>query len=73
MTAQLGQNHPRVNGIRRDAVIRQAAIEFDGKENVRGLRLPVGLPLVVRSVLVVKVVQDEVGHAVAGRAQVDDS
>src|SRR5207244_13599376 len=60
-----------MNGVGRDAGRAAATVEPDGEERVRGLRLPVGAPLVVRATLEMNVVELDGREAVADRAERD--
>src|SRR5262249_61183452 len=50
-----------------------AAVEADGEEDVRGLRLAVRLPLVVRPALELDVLEDDGRHVMAARADRHDA
>jgi len=60
-----------MHGVGRDAGGAAAAVEPDGEERVRGLRLPVGAPLVVRPALEMNVVELDGREPVADRAERD--
>src|SRR5207253_5389908 len=68
VSAELGHDAARMQGIGVHTASPETPLEADREENVGGLRLAVGEPLVVRTTLELDVIEDDRRHVMAARA-----
>ena len=71
--AEFGHDHPGMHRDCSDALGAESPVEFSGKEDVRGLRLPVGLPLIVVPLFEMGIVEVHVPQPMTRGTQIDDS